>query len=173
MKLIILGAGGYGRTVADIARQSKCYSGVFYLDDNSTADDVVGKCSEYIKFIAPNTEIYPAFGNNEGRLQWIKKIEVAGGTVPTFIHETAYVSPEATVEYGTVVLPKSTINTGVTVKRGCIVNCGAIIDHGCVIEEGAHICLGAIIKAENRIPRCMKVEAGTVIDNRIYPLRGD
>ncbi len=171
MKLIILGAGGYGRTVADIARQRNRYSDILFLDDNSTAEDVIGKCSEYIKFIAPDTEIYPAFGNNEGRLQWIKKIETAGGIVPTLIHATAYVSPEATVGNGTVVLPKAVINTGVSVKRGCIINCGAIIDHGCVIEEGAHICLGVIIKAENRIPSGMKVEAGTVIENRTYPLK--
>lgn len=173
MKLIILGAGGYGRTVADIARQSKRYSDILFLDDNTTAEDVVGKCSEYINLIAPDTEIYPAFGNNEIRLQWITKIETTGGAVPTLIHETAYVSPEAIVECGTVVLPKAIINTGVSVKRGCIVNCGAIIDHGCVIEESTHICLGAIVKAENRIPSCMKVEAGTVIENRTYPLKED
>ncbi len=173
MKLIILGAGGYGRTVADIARQSNRYSAILFLDDNSTAEDVVGKCSEYIDFISPDTEIYPAFGNNEGRLQWIKKIEVAGGIVPTLIHETAYVSPEASIDNGTVVLPKAVINTGVSVKRGCIINCGAIIDHGCVIEEGAHICLGVIIKAENQIPKCMKVGAGAVIENRTYPLKED
>ncbi len=173
MKLIILGAGGYGRTVADIARQSNCYSEILFLDDNSPAGDVVGKCSEYINFVAHDTAIYPAFGNNEVRLQWIKKIEVAGGIVPTLIHASAYVSPEAAVGNGTVVLPKAVINTGVTVKQGCVVNCGAIIDHGCVIEEGTHICLGAIIKAENQIPKCMKVEAGAVIENRTYPLKED
>ncbi len=173
MKLVIVGAGGYGRTVADIARQSNRYSEILFLDDNSTAEDVVGRCSEYTNFIASDTEIYPAFGDNEGRLQWVKKIEVASGIVPTLIHETAYVSPEASIDNGTVVLPKAVINTGVSVKRGCIINCGAIIDHGCVIEEGAHICLGVIIKAENQIPSCMKVKAGTVIENRTYPLKED
>jgi len=69
-----------------------------------------------------------------------------------------------------MVLPKAIINTGVVVNTGCIINCGAIIDHGCVIENGVHICLGAIVKAENRIPKCMKVEAGTVIENRTYPV---
>lgn len=173
MKLIILGAGGYGRTVADIARQSKRYSDILFLDDYSTTEDIIGKCSEYINFIAPDTEIYPAFGNNEGRLQWIKKIEGDGGIVPTLIHETAYVSPEATINKGTVVLPQAIINTSVSIKRGCIVNCGSIIDHGCVIEEGVHICLGAIVKAENWIPKYMKIEAGTVIEDRTYPLKED
>lgn len=170
MKLIILGAGGYGRTVADIARQSGRYTDVYFLDDKATDELVIGKCSDYINHITSDTELYPAFGNNEGRLQWTEWLETAGATIPTLIHDTAYVSPETTVEVGTVVLPKAIINTGTTVKRGCIFNCGAIIDHSCVIEDGVHICLGAIVKAENRIPRCMKVEAGVVIENRTYPV---
>lgn len=51
-----------------------------------------------------------------------------------------------------------------------IFDSASIIDHSCVIEDGVHICLGAIVKAENRIPRCMKVEAGVVIENRTYPV---
>ncbi len=168
MKLIILGAGGYGRTVADIAQQSGKYVEVYFLDDNATGDFVIGKCSDYIYHISLDTELYPAFGNNESRLQWIEQLEAAGAVIPTLIHETAYVSPEATVEHGTVILPKAIINTCTTVQKGCIVNCGAIIDHGCVIEDGVHVCLGAIVKAENRIPKCMKVEAGVIIENRTY-----
>ena len=67
-------------------------------------------------------------------------------------------------------LPHAVVNTNCVVKSGCIVNCGAIVDHGCVLEEGVHICLGAIVKAENLIPRCMKIEAGEVVQNRTYPL---
>ena len=170
MKLIILGAGGYGRTVVDIARQSGRYTEVSFLDDNSIDPLVIGECSDYINHIDSETELYPAFGNNEGRIQWIEQLEAVGANIPTIIHDTAYVSPEATVERGTVVLPKAIINTDSVINSGCIINCGAIIDHGCVIEEGVHICLGAIVKAENRIPRCMKVEAGMVIENRTYPV---
>lgn len=178
MKLIILGAGGYGRTVADIARQSGRYTEVCFLDDKyagesvtDTSDNlIIGKCSDYINHIDSATELYPAFGNNEERLQWIERLEDAGANIPTIIHDTAYVSPEATIERGTVVLPKAIINTSVVVNSGCIINCSAIIDHGCVIEDGVHICLGTIVKAENRIPRCMKVEAGVVIENRTYPV---
>ena len=70
-----------------------------------------------------------------------------------------------------MVLPKAIIHTNVAVKCGCIINCGAIVDHGCVIEEGVHICFGAVVKAENRISKCMKIEVGTVIENRTYPLK--
>ena len=111
MKLIILGAGGYGRTVADLARQSGRYSEVYFLDDNATDSLVIGKCSDYIYHISSDTEIYPAFGDNEVRLKWIEQLEGSEVRVPTLIHDTAYVSPKATVGVGTVVLPKAIINT--------------------------------------------------------------
>lgn len=170
MRLIILGAGGYGRTVADVAAQTGAYSEILFLDDNSAAPDVAGRCAEFARFQDGQTAFYPAFGNNEGRLAWLCRLQEAGCAIPTIIHPTAYVSPTAKVEPGVVILPHAIVNTNCTVKTGCIVNCGAIVDHGCVLEEGAHICLGAIVKAENRIPRCMKVEAGEIVANRTYPV---
>lgn len=164
MRLIILGAGGYGRTVADIAQQSGRYTSIAFLDDNSTAADVVGKCGAFADFIDADTEIYPAFGNNAGRLDWINKLQAAGAVVPTIIHATAYVSPTVKLGAGTMVLPKAMINTATEIGRGCIINCGAIIDHGCVIEDGVHICLGAIVKGENRVASLTKIEAGEVVE---------
>ncbi len=168
-RLVILGAGGYGQTVADLAGQLGRYDQIVFLDDNSKGERVVGKCEEYRSFVLPDTDLYPAFGNNAFRLEWMDKITKATGNVPTLIHPCAFVSPLANIEYGSVILPKAVVNTGVHVQYGCIVNCGAIVDHGCLLERGVHICLGAIVKAENRIPEGMKVEAGEVIENRKYP----
>ena len=171
MRLIIIGAGGYGRTVADVAWQSGRYESVSFLDDNESLD-TLGKCSDYAKFANNETEIYPAFGNNEGRIKWINKLIDEGINVPTIIHDTAYISPTATVGVGTIVLPKAVINTDTKVEKGCIINCGAIIDHGCIIGQGSHICLGAIVKGENRIPELTKIEAGEVIQLRTFPIGG-
>lgn len=157
--LIILGSGGYGRTVLDIAEQLE-YSPIIVLDDA----EPVHPLSSYTSYINPSTEFIPAFGNNEFRLSWISKLEESGAVLATLIHPTAYVSPKASIAPGTVVLPQATINTNVIVKRGCIINLSAIIDHGCIIEEGCHICLGAIVKGENKIPRLTKVEAGEVVE---------
>ena len=129
-----------------------------------------GKCADFGKFIDGDTEIYPAFGNNEARISFIEKLENLGAKIPVIVHKTAYVSPKAKLCNGTVVLPNALVNTDTVVEKGCIINCGAIVDHGCVIEKGVHVCLGAIVKAENRIPAYMKVEAGQVIENRTYKL---
>lgn len=170
MRLIILGAGGYGKTVYDIALQGGKYSEICFLDDNSTDSKVVGKCSDYEEYISKDTELYPAFGNNLGRIQWIDKLLEKGANVPTLVHSSAYVSPTVTIGTGTVILPKAVVNTDTKIGRGVIVNCSAVVDHGCVVSDGVHVCLGAIVKAENKIPDCMKIEAGEVIENRKFPL---
>ena len=170
MRLIILGAGGYGRTVADVAAQTGAYDEICFLDDHSRAEDVLGKCADFAAYQDENTVFYPAFGNNEGRVAWMNRLTDAGCRIATIVHPAAYVSPTARMAAGNAILPHAVVNTGCELKAGCIVNCGAIVDHGCVLEEGVHICLGAIVKAENRIARLMKVEAGEIIANRTYPV---
>ena len=160
MRLVILGAGGYGRTVQDIAHQLD-YSTIV-LDDANPAHPL----STFSSYISDDTEFIPAFGNNAFRLEWINRIEESGGQLATLIHPTAYVSPTATIFPGTVILPHAIINTDVVVGKGCIINLGAIVDHGCILEEGVHICLGAIVKGENRIQKCSKIEAGEVVERR-------
>ena len=163
-RLVILGFGGYGRTVADVAHQLG-YSTIV-LDD-ADSDHPLSSFQSYINF---STSFIPAFGNNNLRLECINRIEESGGQLATLIHPTAYVSPTAVINSGTVILPHAIINTDVVVGKGCIINLGAIVDHGCVLEEGVHIAPGAIVKGENKIAKCSKIEAGEVLERGQYPL---
>lgn len=163
-RLVILGSGGYGRTVKDVAEQLG-YTTIV-LDDADPAHPL----STFSSYIDENTSFIPAFGNNAFRIEWINRTEESGGTLATLIHPTAYVSPTASIDPGTVILPHAIVNTDVVINRGCIINLGAIVDHGCILEEGAHICLGAIVKGENRIEKCSKIEAGEVVERGQYPL---
>jgi len=170
-KLLILGAGGYGKTIDDLARQLGCYDKIAFLDDGkANTPGVLGSCDEFLSFADDTTEMYPAFGNNEIRMAWLQRLQENGIRVPVLVHPSAYVSPTATLFSGVTVLPKAVVNTGVMVKTGCIINIGALIDHDSIIEEGCHLAPGAIVKAENRIPALSKIDSGTVIENRQYPL---
>ena len=169
-KLLILGAGGYGRTIADLARQLGIYDKIAFLDDHKTGTDILGTCEEFLMFCDENTEVYPAFGSNAGRKKWMERLLWEDIPVPALVHPTAYVSPAATLEPGAAVLAKAVVNTGCHVETGCIVNIGALLDHDCHLEAYAHLCPGVIVKAENRIAAETKLESGTVILNGTYPL---
>ncbi len=169
-RLVILGAGGFGQTVKDVASQTGRFNDIRFLDDHSVADDVAGTCGEFASFIDEGTEFLVAFGNNAMRCQWLETLKNAKATIATIVHARAYVSPTACVDEGCIVLPQAVVNTNCVLRRGCIVNIGAIVDHGCILEECVHVAPGGIVKAENRVPALTKIESGEVVQNRHYPL---
>ena len=164
MKLIILGCGGYGHTIADVADQTKLFKEIRFLDDNVDKPEVVGRISDFKSFIDSDTEFYPAVGNNKKRIEWMNKLDDAGAKIATIIHPSAFISPKASIDKGTAVLPGAIVNTGVEIGKGCIINIGAIIDHDTVLECGVHIAPGAIVKGQNRMAAFLKVESGTVVE---------
>lgn len=163
-RLVILDSGGYGHTVADAAEQLG-YNVVF-LDD-AIPDPPIASFTVYI---SSSTYFIPAFGNNTFRLEWLTRLESEGAQLATLIHPTAYVSPRTSIAHGTAVLLHAIENTDTVIERGFIINLGAIIDHGCIIEEGVHVCLEAIVKGENHLLRCVKIEAGEVVERCQSPL---
>lgn len=167
-RIIILGAGGFAKTLADILQQNNTYTEIKFLDDTKTGEKILGKCDEFINFKNENTDMFPAFGNNEVRKKWFEKLQQEKINIPSIIHNSAYISPTVKIETGVAVLPKAVINTNTVVKQGCIVNCGAVIDHDCVLERFVHVCIGAMIKAENKIPAEVKIEAGQIVANRQF-----
>lgn len=168
MRLIILGAGGHGKVVADIAEQTGKYDEICFLDDHAEEASVLGKCEEFENYNSSDTEMYPAFGNNIRRVIWEQKIEYAGIKLAKIIHPLAYVSPKAEVTDGCVIMPYAVVNTGTILRQACIVNIGALVDHDCVLDEGCHIAPGAVVKGANHLPKGTKVDSGEVIALQLY-----
>ena len=165
-KLLILGAGGFGRMIARMAEETGQYEKIAFLDDNSTDPRVVGKLNDYARFAGQYTQALAAIGNNALRLELTGKLKTAGFVTPVFVFHPAYVSPSVPIGGGTFVLPGAVINPGARVGEGCIINCGAIVDHDAVIEDGVHVCMNAVIKSASRVSCCTKVEAGQVVEQR-------
>ena len=163
-RLIILGAGGYGRTIADLASQSEEYKDIKFLDDNAEGLNVIGKIQENALFIDDDTFFYPAIGNNEFRCKLIYELLSVGGNVVSVIHPTAYISPTAKIGVGVAILPNSSIGTNVILGDGCIVNMHVVVDHDTVLETGVHIAPGAVVKGNNRIASYNKIESGVVVE---------
>lgn len=158
--ILILGAGGHGAVVAETA--AACgYSRIAFLDDASP--EALGKLSELERFRPEFSEAIVAIGNNRFRAELQRRLEGAGFCLPALIHPTAYVSPTARIEAGTVVEPKAIVNAHAHVGEGCIVSVGAIVDHDTEIGGWSHVNAGAIVKAGGTVMPFTKLEAGEVV----------
>lgn len=158
MNLLIIGAGGHGKVVAEIAADCG-YRKIDFLDDNSS--DAIGKISDLEKFIGQYECAFVGIGNRF-RGELIEKLEGLGYQVPVLIHPTAYISRTAKIEKGTVVEPKAIVNVNTTIRTGCIISVGVIVDHDVIIEKCCHINAGAIVKAGATVEEYTQLEAGKV-----------
>ncbi len=167
MKLLLLGSGGHGKVVEEIARSmfdsegKPLYSCIDYLDDKS--ESAIGKISD-LPVIGQNYDyVFCAIGNNHTRRELIHSIKENGFKMPILIHQSAYISPTAKIETGTIIEPKAIINTDARIGEGCIISLNAIIDHDAIIGNYSHINAGAICKAGSIIDDEQKIDCGEVV----------
>jgi len=147
--LLVLGAGGHARVVAEVAHAYGGTAGFFervtFLDDNPAHPGVIGpleRCREDGLRAGYGLAVV-AIGQSHHRLSWLERLEELGYHCPPLIHPTAWVSPSAQLGSGTVVMPQAAVMAGAQLGRGCIVNTSASIDHDCVLADGVHCCPGS------------------------------
>jgi sugar O-acyltransferase (sialic acid O-acetyltransferase NeuD family) len=146
--LLVLGAGGHGRVVADAAELAGTWRRIDFLDDRYPGErttgpwNIVGRLDRLEELAGEYHAGVAAFGKADLRLREIDRIVRAGLEVAVVIHPTAVVSRHAQIQAGSVVFANAVVNVGASIGRGCIINTGATVDHDCKLEEGVHICPG-------------------------------
>ena len=139
-RLIIFGAGGHGRVVADCARLMERWADIFVFDDGLGAgysfDDLLsadaGTCSAFV-----------AIGRNAVREGLQTRLQDRGFTLPIIRHPSAIVAGDAAIGAGTLLAAGSIVNPGAVVGQGCIINTAASIDHDCRLADFVHVAPGA------------------------------
>lgn len=166
-RLLVLGAGGHGKVVREVALSlldidgKPVYDAVDFLDDNS--EDAIGRIADLKKFHNKYSDVFCGIGNNKVRKQLLDQAKELGYSIPVLIHPTAYISPSAVVDVGTVVEQKAIVNANTVVHRGCIISVGAIVDHDVIVNEFVHVNAGAIVKAGASVESGRKLAAGEVV----------
>lgn len=151
MRLLIAGAGGHGRVVADTALATGNFSSVAFLDDRVTGRTtiegwpIVGTLDQLEELSSAFQAFVAGIGDPALRLSLLGRARNAGLQCPTIIHPTATVSAYSSIGAGTVVVAGACINVGVRTGEACIINTGATVDHDCVLADAVHVCPGAHI----------------------------
>ena len=104
-KLLLVGAGGFGRVVLEHASQQ--YACAFLDDGEATLIDgvpVIGKTSDMAFFYPEYKFLLVTIGNNELRERLYKEAATIGFTFPKIIHPSAYVSPHAHIGTSCMIL---------------------------------------------------------------------
>ena len=159
-KLLIIGAGGHGQVVAEVAIDCG-YSDIAFIDDHN--ESAIGTISDLEKFRAKYTDAFVGIGNNRLRGELLEKIQNIGFDIPVLIHPSAYVSRSCEIQKGVIIEPKAIVNAHSIIGEGSIISVGAIVDHNVTVGKCCHINAGSILKAGANTIDYEKTEAGQVI----------
>lgn len=168
-RVVIIGAGGHGKVVADIVQCMGDYV-VGFLDDAKIATGnymefpYLGKISDYYKY--KEAFFVVAIGNSCVREKIVNELK----NVKWYkaIHPNAVISQLNTViEEGTVIMANAVINPGTKIGRHCIINSGAIVEHDNDIGAYVHISVGAKLAGNVKIGNHTWVGIGAIISNNI------
>ena len=160
--LLILGAGGHSKVVAETALDSGVASRVAFLDDRCIGQaerlhvlgwPVMGPLVLSLKAetAARFDAAVVAIGHAATRLHWIQKLQEAGYHLPVLIHPTAWVSPSANLGPASVVFAQVAVQAQASIGTGAILNTGCSVDHDAKLADGVHICPGACLAGEVKV----------------------
>lgn len=168
-QIIIIGAGGHGRVVADIAKLNG-YSSICFLDDHATSQingyDVVGKVADFSQYL--DTSLFcVAIGDGINRKRAYDQLYKAGAEIVSLVHPSAVVSDTVVLGKGVVIMAGTVINDSAQIGDGVIVNTSSSIDHDCVIGAFCHVSVGAHLAGTVHVGENTMIGAGAVVINNI------
>ena len=169
--IVIVGASGHGKVVADAALGSG-HSVVGFLDRDeskkSWCDLPVLGDEEQVEDIlrdAPDTKVVVAIGDNAIRARVVARLRdrYSGLVFETVIHSAAVVGRHVTIGPGTVVLGGAVLNPSSSIGSHCIVNTGALVDHDCSIGDFSTVGPGACLGGNVSLGRGSVVGLGAAV----------
>ncbi len=168
-KLIIIGASGHGKVVADIAVQNG-YEEILFLDDNPEIKEcggfpVVGISKDSVNYM--EYDFIVGIGDVQNRIRIQEQLEREGLHITTLIHPSAVVAKSAVIQSGTVVMAGAVINPGAKIGKGCIINTCSSVDHDCVISDYVHVSVGVHIAGMVHIGERTWIGAGATVSNNL------
>ena len=126
-KLILIGAGGYAKSVLD---------SVDYFNYQ-----VVGFIDVY----------FISIGNNLKRKKWYDKLVQEHKRIINIVDRSAIISPNANIGNGCFVGKMAIINSNAYISDNSIINTKALVEHGCSLEKHVNMSTNSVINGDVKI----------------------
>ena len=164
--LLVFGAGGHARVVADAALKTGFWARVFASDRNPArceGDLLPGVGLFPVGQAARDSGacVHVAIGDNTAREREAHTWGLA--RLMAVMHPSAMVSPFAVVGAGCFVAAGAVVAPQATLDVGVIINHGAVVDHDVAIGAFTHIAPGAVLGGAACIGARVLVGAGAVV----------
>lgn len=164
--VVIIGAGGHAKVIADIVIKSGDKL-LGFLDDSKEGSviggySVIGKTCDAEKFFG--AEFIIAIGSNEVRRKIAESLCLKWYTA---VHPNACIGTEVEIGAGSCVMANAVINSAATVGNHSIINTGAIIEHDCRLDDYVHVSPNATLCGTVTVGALSHIGASATVKNNI------
>lgn len=167
--VIIIGAGGHAKVIADIIEKSGDNL-IGFLDDSEEMQKkiiynnkkVIGKIEDCHNY--QNILFIVGIGNNHTRKKIVEKYNLNWYTA---IHPNAIIANCVTIGEGSAIMAGAIVNVCTTIGEHCIINTKSSIDHDNLIGNYVHISPGATLAGTVVIKELNWICANATIINNI------
>lgn len=161
MDIVILGAGGHAKVIADLVHDSG-HTVKGFLDDRVTGSvldiPVLGRLAEAPRFT--DCRFIMGIGDNAVRERLAARFVLPWHTA---VHPTAVIGRGVSLAEGAVAMAQAVVQASASVGRHAIVNTGAIVEHDCLVEDFVHIAPRAVLCGGASAGRLSLIGAGAVV----------
>ncbi len=166
--LIVFGARGHGRVVADAALAAGGWRGVVASDRDPALwgtqllPGVPILAPDALRGLSGNLALHVAIGDNTSRRA---EAEALRGLAPlaSVVHPRAALAPSAEVGPGCLLAAQAVVGPLARLGAGVIVNHGAVVDHDCALDAWCHVAPGAVLGGGVRVGAGALLGAGCVV----------
>lgn len=162
--VIIIGASGHGKVIADIVIKSGDKV-VGFLDDGIekgtivTGIEVLGSTPDYVKW--KDCKFVIGIGNPYIRERIHDKMPVKWYTA---IHPTAVISSlDVEIGDGTVIMANAVVNSSAKIGKHCIINTAAVVEHDNIIEDYVHLSPNVALAGNVKIGKNTHIGVGSQV----------
>jgi sugar O-acyltransferase (sialic acid O-acetyltransferase NeuD family) len=171
MRVVILGAGGHGRAVADLCRETEAFV-VIGFTDPAVAGPVLG-----LPVLGDDAEAVTAFregrsdaavvgiGNTalEARRRLFDHLVAAGVPTPAVVHPRAVIARSAALGAAAVVFAGAIVGAGARLGDNVVLYSGAVVEHDCRVERHAYLGPGVVLAGSVTVRESAMLGAGAIV----------
>lgn len=177
-KILLVGAGGHAKTVADTIERQGNYKIVGLVDNVRGLGERVYRtykiigCDENLETIFCEGVKCAAIcvghmGNTKVRRQLYKRLKEIGFYLPVIIDDTAVVAKDVYIGEGTYIGRNAVVNVSAKLGKMCIVNTSAVIEHECIVKNFAHIAVHACVCGQSVVGNDVLLGANATVIQQI------
>jgi len=176
VRIVVLGAGGHAQSCLDVIASTNAFEVFGLVDPGFAAESirfghrVIGgdEClAETRRHCGAAVLAIGQIRSSEPRRRLTAMLQQLDFSLPVVTSSSAYVSADAEVGFGTIVMHGSVVGPGVAIGSMSIVNSNSTIEHGCVLGSFVHVAPGAVVNGDSRIGSGTFVGSGAVIHHGI------